>query len=389
MTDAVAIEINDLPDALFANIAKFLACPSQAAFAVAMEGIPGPRNAVLASRRDWSTLDFGEIETGMASKLSDDDVGRMLTAIDAIHNLKTLKLSGCAAVTGSGLAPLAGSTALEMIDLVVGRVHSLSPDLFVPIISSVVDAWVGLRPQTPRESWAIRPGERCLDLPESFYESSPHSTEPGLDFDDESDDFAISGPKHNRSSFFLYSLAVRDGVNAAYPEDSFEDIAPITARKFEALSAQEVAYWDRKEAEDKERYMIEMDQYRERLLAKMPSSVNGGSLSVMESFLKRYASILTEAPDPTRNNSCFFFYSNAVCRTVMAANPEARFIEIHNVIVTQFNGLTREERAYWDQIAQEDRVRYMVEMKEYRGRKRLKLTSGGWASNYSILRGSG
>ncbi|KAL7517587.1 hypothetical protein ACHAWF_000133 [Thalassiosira exigua] len=109
----------------------------------------------------------------------------------------------------------------------------------------------------------------------------------------------------------------------------------------------------------------------------------------MESFLKRYASILTEAPRPTRNNSCFFFYSNAVRRTVRAANPEANFLEIHNMIARQFKGLTGEERAYWDQIAAKDRERYRVAMEQYRERRRLKLTGGGCASNGSILRGSG
>ncbi|KAL9181033.1 hypothetical protein ACHAXT_009838 [Thalassiosira profunda] len=145
MTDAsvAAIDITVLPDALFASVAGYLARPSQVAFVVVVEGLPGPKHSVLASGSEWSTLDFGEVEASLACKISDQDLCRMLTTIDAVNNLKTLKLTGCTSVRGGGLAPLTGSTSLEVIDLVAGRRHALSSDVVVPIICSIVEQWVG------------------------------------------------------------------------------------------------------------------------------------------------------------------------------------------------------------------------------------------------------
>ena len=70
---------------------------------------------------------------------------------------------------------------------------------------------------------------------------------------------------------------------------------------------------------------------------------------------------------PKRNQSSFFLYSNATRNDVKAANPEAKFGEIAQIISRHFKALPDEERAYWDERAAEDKVRYQREMAVYRG----------------------
>ncbi len=70
---------------------------------------------------------------------------------------------------------------------------------------------------------------------------------------------------------------------------------------------------------------------------------------------------------PKRNQSSFFLYSNATRNDVKAANPDAKFGEIAQIISRHFKALSEEERQYWDEKAAEDKVRYQGQMERYRG----------------------
>lgn len=162
-------KISDLPDEALAAVATFLPKPSRALFAVAMTTSPTEEtNQIILSLKHpkgcsngikqrfdkdkeiWSTLDFADIDTTLASKLSDVDVRRVFIWIDAVHSLRTLKLTGCANITGSGLMPLMGSTVLEQIDLSIVKGNKtvpanepmlrISEQCVVPILNSIVDA---------------------------------------------------------------------------------------------------------------------------------------------------------------------------------------------------------------------------------------------------------
>lgn len=74
-----------------------------------------------------------------------------------------------------------------------------------------------------------------------------------------------NAPKRNQSSFFLYSNATRSDVKINNPEAAFGQIAQIISRHFKALPEDERAYWDKKAAQDKERYQAAMSAYKETL----------------------------------------------------------------------------------------------------------------------------
>ena len=71
-----------------------------------------------------------------------------MTCIDAVSNVKSLKLTHCFRVTGAGLKPLRGSKVLEEIDLSLVGVHespdidplpTISEEVVLPILNSIIE----------------------------------------------------------------------------------------------------------------------------------------------------------------------------------------------------------------------------------------------------------
>lgn len=69
---------------------------------------------------------------------------------------------------------------------------------------------------------------------------------------------------------------------------------------------------------------------------------------------------------PKRNMSAYFLYSNAVRETVRAENPDASFGDIAKIISAQYKQMPEKELAIYKRKAEEDKERYMREMKAYR-----------------------
>jgi hypothetical protein len=123
-------------------VTTFLAAPSRALFAASLDG-----SSNITGDNDWEVLDFGDIEKGLAQRLSDDDISAVLKYIDAVHNVKKLKLTNCTNLTGVGLGPLRGSIIIQQIDLsLVGKHQSpeidpeppISCEAVLPILNSII-----------------------------------------------------------------------------------------------------------------------------------------------------------------------------------------------------------------------------------------------------------
>jgi high mobility group protein B2 len=70
-----------------------------------------------------------------------------------------------------------------------------------------------------------------------------------------------NAPKRNMSAYFLYSMFARPTVKEENPEATFGDIARLISAHFKALTDKEKKKWEKKAAEDKERYQREMATY--------------------------------------------------------------------------------------------------------------------------------
>jgi hypothetical protein len=71
-----------------------------------------------------------------------------------------------------------------------------------------------------------------------------------------------NAPKRNMSAYFLFSMDARPKVKEDNPDASFGDIARIISNRFKNLSAKERKIWDEAAAADKERYLQEMEEYK-------------------------------------------------------------------------------------------------------------------------------
>ena len=144
--------LTDLPTGILEQTASFLAAPSRALFAIALDensattSSPNERSSVIIGNQ-WDTLDFGDIEKKLAASLTDDDVERVLQCIDAINKLKKLKLTNCTNITGTCLEPLRGSVVIEQIDLSLIGDESpyldpeppISCEHVLPILDSIIE----------------------------------------------------------------------------------------------------------------------------------------------------------------------------------------------------------------------------------------------------------
>ena len=115
--------LSDLPIGALSHVSSYLTLPSRALFAVALNCRDDSSSAIVGDEQD--VLDFGDIEKELAAKLTDDDIRNALLSIDAINNLKTLRLTNLLNITGIGLEPLRESTMIEKIDLSLVGDHEI------------------------------------------------------------------------------------------------------------------------------------------------------------------------------------------------------------------------------------------------------------------------
>uniref|UniRef100_A0A7S1D0A0 HMG box domain-containing protein n=1 Tax=Cyclophora tenuis TaxID=216820 RepID=A0A7S1D0A0_CYCTE len=90
------------------------------------------------------------------------------------------------------------------------------------------------------------------DPPEEYEESSRKGKKAKKD---------PNKPKRNMSAYFLYSVAVRPQVKEDNPDASFGQIAKLISSQYKQLGGKEREKWERRAAEDKERYEAEMEEY--------------------------------------------------------------------------------------------------------------------------------
>jgi len=135
-------------------VASFLAKPSQALFAAALQGLDKKPGEGIISGNQWDVLEFGEIEKALTVKLTDDHISAVLLCIGP-SKVKKLRLTNLVNITGVGLQPLCGSLTVEQIDFsIVGEYKSpvidadgnrinkelpLSCDNVLPILDSIIE----------------------------------------------------------------------------------------------------------------------------------------------------------------------------------------------------------------------------------------------------------
>lgn len=128
--------------------------------------------SILNANFDFESLNFKDVQDMIGRSLTDDDIHRLLLAVDGVNKINSLKLTHCFGVTGAGLAPLRGSTVLERIDLslvgdyespIIDGDTSISVYHVVPTLNSILDTDGNslVHIQFPRQ-WSIEDEENDL-----------------------------------------------------------------------------------------------------------------------------------------------------------------------------------------------------------------------------------
>ena len=111
LSSSTTTTIRSLPDTLLAFVCEYLAFPSRALFAVALNNKNNDNNdsndkvVVVGTSVCTELLDFADVEKALAMKLTDEDLSSVLICMDAKNTLKTLKLTNCMSIIGHGLQP--------------------------------------------------------------------------------------------------------------------------------------------------------------------------------------------------------------------------------------------------------------------------------------------
>ena len=177
--EAVVQCITDLPDGILVGIASYLAKPSVALFAIVNSRPSTQASNAIISSIDWSVLDFGDIEKGLAAKLSDNDIEKVLESIGAVNNLQILKLAGCVNITGSGLDMLRSSIAIQQIDMSLVGKHeapliepepSLSEDIVIPIVDGIISRGSSLKQLELPKKWRSEQSTYMIEFIERYDE---------------------------------------------------------------------------------------------------------------------------------------------------------------------------------------------------------------------------
>ena len=122
----VRLDINCLPDTVFELVSSFI--PTFVDRLLLAGAVCMPSSTSIIGLEPVHELDFVDIDKHVAARLNDDDIRRMLTCIDAVNNIVSMKLTNCFRVVGHGLEPLKGSKLLELIDLSLVAKHA-SPNI--------------------------------------------------------------------------------------------------------------------------------------------------------------------------------------------------------------------------------------------------------------------
>ena len=151
---STTVTITDFPDTVLSSISSYLTQTSCLQFCLAMSSsLQQPDSsiskAIMTQHNLWDSIDVNDMKELFGGNITDDNIRWLLKCTDAVHNLKTLKITNCLGVVGRGLQPLVGSTTLESIDLslvgankspIIDPVPPISAEVVVPILESIISA---------------------------------------------------------------------------------------------------------------------------------------------------------------------------------------------------------------------------------------------------------
>ncbi len=129
---------------------------------------------------------------------------------------------------------------------------------------------------------------------------------------------------------------------------------------YKCLSAEEKQRWEAHASQDKARYEAEMQNY-----IPPPGFDSTGSLVEDRRLSKKYIKKNKDPEQPKRARGSFVFFTFDMRPKVMAEYPGIKFVDMGVILGERWRALPVEDKQKYEDMAQEDKMRFNKEMEEY------------------------
>ena len=161
-----------------------------------------------------------------------------------------------------------------------------------------------------------------------------------------------------RTAWIYFCQDRRSSVLTENPEMSFGDVVKKLSQQWQVMSEEEKKPYEDLHRADKERHKLKKD------------NLDKDQVSVLRRY-RRYKKAQRKLVPTTVCSAYMFFVKN--CRKgVVDDNPDAKFEDIACLLGKKWNMMSVEERAPFQKLSDEDRVRYTREMDEYKNKQAAK-----------------
>jgi len=169
-----------------------------------------------------------------------------------------------------------------------------------------------------------------------------------------------NAPKRNMSAYLLYQNAMRDQFKRENPGMTFGQLAKYTSHMYKNLTPEEKASWDARAAQDKARYNAEISTY-----VPPPGHDARGNMIEDNRPRKRSKRGPKDPAAPKRASGAYVFFTNEMRPIVMSEFPGIKFVEMGRILGERWRALTPLEKKRFEEIANQDKVRFQMEMQQY------------------------
>lgn len=172
-----------------------------------------------------------------------------------------------------------------------------------------------------------------------------------------------NAPRRNQSAYLLYQNAMRDTFKLQNPGMTFGQLAKYTSAMYAEMPPEEKAAWNQRAEADKARYLTELSQY----VPPPGYDVKGDAMVgyAPAKPLKTKASKVKDPNAPKKNFSAYLLYQNTMRDSFRTENPGMTFGQLSKFTSSMYKSLTPEEKARWEEAAQQDKARYEAELANY------------------------
>jgi hypothetical protein len=167
-------------------------------------------------------------------------------------------------------------------------------------------------------------------------------------------------PKRNMSAYLLYQNAMREQFKAQNPGMSFGQLSKYTSAMYAQLTPEEKEAWQARAEADKARYGHELNTYM-----PPPGYDQKGEQIVVIPKVKGSKRVHKDVNAPKKNVSAYLLYQNAMRDKFKRDNPGMSFGQLSKYTSHMYKNLSTEEKAAWEQVAQQDKERFEAEMAAY------------------------